>query len=184
MDDAQITAGLRRLTVRGDWQIGPHWQPGAPVVLTYWPRGQGPGRGGGGNPFCRRAWVGTAAEVVAAALEATRPRERPIGDLTYELDRHEREHLLPRSALHALVPERWPLAGECAECGHELQRAGGWQQDDRPGLFSNQPYSFEHARVEDVNARDCLCVRRDEACWPAAQPGSQVRAPGRPGSAA
>lgn len=64
-------------------------------------------------------------------------------------------------ARHAAYGEARPSVRACAECGHAIELAG---------------QVWDHVRVADVGRRRCICVRRDEACWPSAEPGSQVRA--------
>ena len=95
-----LDTDFRRLAARGHFQIQPaviyektgtevrdgrKWEVSEPrfrVGLTWWPRGQGPGRKSGGNPFCQRDFTGTTvAEVLARAVEATRPQEHSLESL-------------------------------------------------------------------------------------------------------
>lgn len=96
---------FRRLAARGDFRIQPalRWDDAPPEVrdghvwqvsvsspcvgLVWWPQGQT------GNPFCRRSFLGaTVAEVLARAVEATRPPWHSLESLvSHYLYERERE---------------------------------------------------------------------------------------------
>lgn len=76
---AEAEALLRRLGARGTWELRPRRRG---FELTWWPRGQGPARRGGGNPFCQRTWVGATLRGVAGVAEHdTRPPSRSLDAL-------------------------------------------------------------------------------------------------------